>query len=93
MLLKITNLKIRKTEMGGFYSRRHNIGQRVYPNELHVGMLIHLSHTNFGCVWKILSIEPVNSKGEIWLNLMAPESRKIKHSNSIHARHIRKNER
>ncbi len=36
--------------MGGFYSRRHNVGQKVFPYELHVGMLIHLSHTNFGCV-------------------------------------------
>lgn len=79
--------------MGGFYSRRHNVGQRVYPSELRIGMLIHLSSTNFGCVWKIVSIEPVNSRGEIWLNLVAPESGRSRRSNAIYARHIRRNER
>jgi hypothetical protein len=69
------------------------MGQPVLTSELRVGLSIHLSHKNFGCVWKILSIEPMNNKGETWLNLVAPESRKRIKSRSIYARHIRANER
>lgn len=77
----------------GFYKKRHNVGQSVPSTQLHIGMLIHLSHTNFGCVWRIASIEPMNSKGEIWLNLVAPESGKTKRSNAIYAKYIRADER
>lgn len=51
----------------GFYKNRHNVGQPIPVGQLHRGMLIHLSHTNFACVWRIISIEPINSKGEVWL--------------------------
>lgn len=79
--------------MPGFYSNRHNVGQRVSIEELRPGLQIHLSHTNFGCVWRIVSVEPRNAKGEIWLNLVAPESGTSRRSNAIYARHIRANER
>lgn len=79
--------------MSHFYSRRHNVGQRVMHNELRRGLLIHLSHTNFGCVWRIVSVEPINAKGETWLDLVAPESGKTRRSNAIYAMHIRANER
>lgn len=78
--------------MRGFYKRRHNIGHSIPRDKLYVGMLIHLSSTNFGCVWKIVSIEPMNSKGEVWLNLAAPYSGKIKRSNAIYAKYIRADE-
>lgn len=78
--------------MRRFFKQRHNIGTRIPQQLLRVGMLIHLSHTNFACVWKITSIEPPNVKGEIWLNLMAPESKKTRRSNSIYATYIRANE-
>lgn len=77
----------------GFYKRRHNVGQSIPSNQLRPGMLIHLSYTNFGCVWRVASIEPMNSKGEIWLNLVAPESGKKKRSNAIYAKYIRADER
>jgi len=76
-----------------FYKKRHNVGQSIPPNQLHLGMLIHLSYTNFGCAWRIASIEPMNSKGEIWLNLVAPDSGKTKRSNAIYAIYIRADER
>lgn len=78
--------------MGGFYARRHNIGQQVSINELRVGLLVHLSYTNFGCVWRIASIDS-KKNGEIWLNLVAVNSGKMKRTNAIYARHIRANER
>ncbi|OQW42197.1 MAG: hypothetical protein A4S08_02040 [Proteobacteria bacterium SG_bin4] len=59
--------------MGGFYAKRHNTGQRVALSDLRVGMLVHLSYTNFGCVWRIASIE-TDKSGEVWLNLAATES-------------------
>jgi hypothetical protein len=77
----------------GFYKKRHNVGQRIPVGQLHPEMLIHLSHTNFACVWKIISIEPVNSKGEVWLNLRAPQSGKTRRSSSIYATFIRADER
>lgn len=78
---------------GGFYKRRHNVGQSIPLDQLKPRMLIHLSHTNFGCVWRIISIEPMNLKGEVWLNLVAPESGKRKRSNAIYAKYIRADER
>lgn len=78
--------------MGGFYAKRHNTGQQVARNELRVGLLVHLSYTNFSCVWRITSIE-AKQNGEVWLNLIAPDSGKTKHTNAIYARHIRANER
>jgi hypothetical protein len=77
----------------GFYKKRHNVGQSIPLNQLRVGMLIHLSYTNFGCVWRISSIEPVNSKGEVWLNLVAPESGKTKRTNARYAVYIRRDQR
>ena len=77
----------------GFYKKRHNVGQSIPSNQLRVGMLIHLSYTNFGCVWRISSIEPVNSKGEVWLNLVAPDSGKTKRTNARYAVYIRRDER
>lgn len=77
----------------GFYKKRHNVGQRIPLNQLRVGMLVHLSYTNFGCVWQISSIEPMNTKSEIWLNLIAQESRKTKRTNAIYAMYIRKDQR
>lgn len=77
----------------GFYKKRHNVGQRIPVGQLYPGMLIHLSHINFACVWRIISIEPINSKGEVWLNLIAPESGKTRRSNSIYANYIRADER
>ncbi len=77
----------------GFYKKRHNVGQSIPSSQLRVGMLIHLSYTNFGCVWRISSIEPMNSKGEIWLNLVAPESRKTKRTNARYAVYIRNDQR
>ena len=45
-----------------FYSQRHNVGQHIPRDKLYVGMLIHLSYTNFGCVWRITDIEtPIRS--------------------------------
>ena len=79
--------------MSNFYNKRHNVGQHIPVEQLRSGMSIHLSHTNFACVWKIASIEPINAKGEVWLNLVAQESGKKRRSNSIYARHIRANER
>ncbi|TSA40440.1 MAG: hypothetical protein D4R63_06100 [Methylococcaceae bacterium] len=79
--------------VGGFYKKRHNVGQRIPTNQLRPGMLIHLSHTNFACVWKIVSIEQMNSKGEIWLNLVAQESGNTRRSNAIYATYIRADER
>jgi hypothetical protein len=79
--------------MSGFYSKRHNVGQKVPADQLRPGLSIHLDYTNFACVWKIASVEPRNTKGEIWLNLVAPESGKTKRTNAIYARHIRANER
>lgn len=61
--------------------------------ELRVGLLIHLSYVNNACVWKIASIEPPDSAGVTWLNLVAPHSGKKKRSNAIYATHIRRNER
>ncbi len=75
-----------------FYSQRHNIGLHIPRDKLHVGMLIHLSYTNFGCVWRITAIETPNANGEVWLKLVAPRSRKTKRSNSIYATYIRNNE-
>lgn len=75
-----------------FYSRRHNVGQHIPRDKLYVGMLIHLSYTNFGCVWRITAIETPNANGEVWLKLEAPCSRKTKRSNSIYATYIRNNE-
>lgn len=77
----------------GFYKKRHNVGQRIPSNQLYVGMLVHLSYTNFGCVWRIVSIEPVNKNGEVWLNLVAPESGNAKRTNAIYAVYIRADER
>lgn len=77
----------------GFYKKRHNVGQMIPSNQLHVGMLIHLNYTNFACVWRISSIEQMNSKGEIWLNLVAQESGKKKRTRAIYAVYIRKDER
>lgn len=79
--------------MSGFYSRRHNVGQTISVAQLRPGLSIHLAYTNFACVWRIVSVEPRNAKGEIWLNLVAPESGKTKRTNAIYARHIRANER
>ncbi len=79
--------------MSSFYSKRHNVGQSVYQTELRVGMLIHLSYTHFACVWKIISVESINSKGETWLNLVAQESKKTKRTNAKYATHIRANQR
>lgn len=56
--------------MGGFYARQHNKGQRVLGNEFQPGLMVHLSHTHFGCVWKILTLEYRGS--ELWLKLVAP---------------------
>jgi hypothetical protein len=78
--------------MSVFYSRRHNVGQKVLSGQLQAGMLIHLAYTNFACVWKIVSVEPRNAKGEIWIILVAPDSGKTKRTNAIYARHIRANE-
>ncbi|ESS57324.1 hypothetical protein EDP2_825 [Enterobacter cloacae S611] len=75
-----------------FYSQRHNVGQHIPRDKLYVGMLIHLSYTNFGCVWCIAAIETPNANGEIWLKLVAPRSGKAKRSNSIYATYIRNNE-
>ncbi len=75
-----------------FYSQRHNVGQHIPRDKLYVGMLIHLSYTNFGCVWRITAIETPNANGEVWLNLVAPRSGKTKRSNSIYATYIRNNE-
>ncbi len=77
---------------GRFYTRQHNVGTHIPLKNLYVGMKIHLSHTNFGCYWVIDSIEPENSKGEVWLNLRAPESGKTRRSNAIYAVYIRANE-
>ncbi len=74
------------------YKKRHNVGQSIPVGNLSPGMLIHLSYTNYACVWKITSIEPVNSKGEIWLNLKAQESGKTKRSNAVYAKYIRADE-
>ncbi len=75
-----------------FYSQRHNVGQHIPLNKLYVGMLIHLSYTNFGCVWRITAIEAPNANGEVWLKLVAPRSGKTKRSNSVYATYIRNNE-
>lgn len=76
----------------GFYKWRHNVGKAIPKQVLRAGMLVHLSYTNFGCVWRITSIEPVNEKGEIWLNLVAPASGKIKRTNAVYATYIRADE-
>ncbi|WP_273803843.1 hypothetical protein [Providencia rettgeri] len=75
-----------------FYSQRHNVGQRIPRDKLFVGMLIHLSYTNFGCVWRITAIETPNANGEVWLWLAAPRTGRKKRSNSIYATYIRNNE-
>lgn len=75
-----------------FYTRRHNVGQRIPRDRLHVGMQIHLSHTNFSCVWRITEVETANSKGDVWLKLIAPLSGKTRRSNSIYATYIRRDE-
>lgn len=79
-------------EMKSYYSKRHNVGTFVPINQLRVGMQIHLSYTNFGCVWKITSIEPKNSKNETWLNLSSPISGKTKRTNAKYATYIRADE-
>ena len=77
----------------GFYKQRHNVGQRIPPHQLRVGMLIHLSYTHFACVWRITSIEPMNAKGEIWLNLVTPESGNRRRTNALYAVYIRADQR
>lgn len=74
------------------YKERHNIGEPVSLNELYVGKKIHLSYTNFACVWKIVSIEPKDEKGDIWINLISASGKK-KRTKAIYACHIRKDEK
>ena len=75
-----------------FYSRRHNVGKSIRRDKLRKGMMIHLSHTNFGCVWRISEVDPPNNKGEVWLKLFAPRSGKTRRSNYIYATYIRADE-
>lgn len=77
----------------GFYKTRHNVGTRIPESQLRVGMQVHLNYTHFACVWTITSIEPRNTKGEIWINLRASNSGKTKRTNAVYATYIRADER
>lgn len=61
---------------------------KIPTDKLCSGMLIHISCTNFACVWKIISIE-TDKENEIWLNVIATESNKKKRYKAKYATYIR----
>lgn len=69
--------------------RRLNEGVAIPPNELRIGMKVHLKGTDFGCVWVITNIEPRNEKGEVWLHVKTPVEGKYSRANATRARYIR----
>lgn len=72
-----------------FQRRRLDCGISVPLNKLYVGMSIHLKGTDFGCVWIIVHIAPIDSKGVIWLTVRTPKNGVVSRANATRARYTR----
>lgn len=68
--------------------RRLNEGTPIPLHALSVGMLVHLKGTDFGCVWRVIGIER-DERGEIWLRVQTPLTKKISRARATRARYIR----